>query len=84
MEVDLAGAERGGERLDVEPADHQDAPVRDVLDDADDEAGRVPADGGGIEAGGEVHRVPGAWRRSCGCLLVEGSDREPGGGHRRP
>ena len=35
-------AERRGERLDVQPADHQHAAVRDVLDDARDEAVRSP------------------------------------------
>ena len=54
VEVDVAGAERRGEGLDIEPADHQHAAVGDVLDDAHDETRLVPADGLGVEAVLEV------------------------------
>src|SRR3954466_10697372 len=57
MEVHEAGPERGRERLDVEPANHQDATVRHVLDDAHDEASLVPADGGRVKAGVEIDRT---------------------------
>ena len=79
VEVDLARAERRGERLDVQPADHQHPAVGDVLDDAHDEARAVPADRAGIQAAVEVDG-PGPGEAGHARHLrarSDGPDREP-------
>ena len=75
--------ERRGERLGVQPADHQHAAVGDVLDDARDEAVGVPRERGGIEAAVEVDGA-GSRAASCGGPLADGADREARRGHRAP
>ncbi len=53
--MDIAGAQRGGEGLDIQPAHHEDAPVGHVLDDADHQPAGIPGDGGRVETQVDIH-----------------------------